>query len=96
MNTKNLIPISQFCEKYELEFSFIDSLNEFGLIEIIYIDKDQFIAIEKIHQVEKIIRLHDELGVNLEGIDIITNLIQRIELLQEEVYRIQNRLRVYE
>ena len=96
MKTKNLIPISQFCEKYELEFSFIDSLNEFGLIEITYIDKDPFIAIEKIYQIEKIIRLHDELGVNFEGIDIINNLTLRIEQLQEELYIIQNRLRIYE
>ncbi len=96
MNTDNLIPLKQFCERYEIEFSFIDSLNDYGLIEITYIEKDQFIAIEKIHEVEKLIRLHDELGVNFEGIDIITNLMQKIKHLQIEINSIQNRLDIYE
>ncbi|MCK5638854.1 MAG: chaperone modulator CbpM [Flavobacteriaceae bacterium] len=96
MKASNLIPIKQFCERYEIEFSFIDSLNDYGLIEITYIEKDQFIEIEKIHKVEKLIRLHDELGVNFEGIDIITNLMQKIEDLQNEINSIQNRLNIYE
>jgi len=96
MNASNLIPIKQFCERYEIEFSFINSLNDYGLIEITYIEKDQFIEIEKIQEVEKLIRLHDELGVNLEGIDIITNLMQKIENLQNEIITIQNKLSIYE
>lgn len=96
MDTRNLIPIKQFCERYEIEFSFINSLNEYGLIEITYIEKDQFIELEKINEVEKMIRLYHELGVNLEGIDIITNLLKRIENLQNEINTIQNKLNIYE
>ncbi|MEN8125925.1 MAG: chaperone modulator CbpM [Bacteroidota bacterium] len=96
MDARNLIPIQQFCERYEIEFSFINSLDEYGLIEITYIEKDPFIKLEKIHEVEKMIRLHDELGVNLEGIDIINNLMQKIEALQNEINSIQNQLRIYE
>ncbi|MEN8187539.1 MAG: chaperone modulator CbpM [Bacteroidota bacterium] len=96
MDTRNLIPIKQFCERYEIEFSFIDSLDEYGLIEITSIETEQFIELENIHQLEKIIRLHDELGVNLEGIDIITNLMKKIENLQNEINAIQNRLKIYE
>jgi len=96
MDTRNLIPIQQFCERYEIEFSFINSLNDYGLIEITYIEKSQFIEIEKIRDLEKIIRLHDELGVNLEGIDIINNLMLKIESLQNEINSIQNQLKIYE
>ncbi len=96
MDTRNLIPVQQFCEKYEIEFSFINSLNDYGLIEITYIEKDQFIELEKLHEIERIIRLHEDLGVNLEGIDIITNLMQKIRNLQDEINLIQNRLNIYE
>ena len=96
MNTKDLIPIKQFCKIYEIEFSFISSLNEFGLIELIYIDKDEFIELEKIQNIERIIRLHNELGVNLEGIDIITNLIEKIDTLQKRLHSVQNQLDIYE
>jgi len=95
MNTKDLIPIEQFCKIYEIEFSFISSLNDFGLIELIYIDKDEFIELEKIQEVERIIRLHNELGVNLEGIDIITNLIEKIDNLQKRLHSVQNQLDIY-
>jgi len=96
MNTKDLIPIKQFCKIYEIEFSFISSLNDFGLIELIYIDKDEFIELEKIQNIERIIRLHNELGVNLEGIDIITNLIEKIDTLQKRLHSVQNQLDIYE
>jgi hypothetical protein len=95
MNTKDLLPIEQFCKIYEIEFSFISSLNDFGLIELIYIDKDEFIELEKIQEVERIIRLHNELGVNLEGIDIITNLIEKIDNLQKRLHSVQNQLDIY-
>lgn len=96
MNTKDLIPIEQFCEIYEIEFSFINSLNDFGLIELTYIDKNEFIALEKIQVIEKIIRLHNDLGVNFEGIDIITNLMQKIDTLQKRLNTIENQLNIYE
>ena len=96
MNTKDLIPVEQFCEIYEIEFSFINSLNDFGLIELTYIDKNEFLELEKIQEIEKIIRLHDDLGVNFEGIDIITNLMQKIVTLQKRLNTIENQLNIYE
>ena len=96
MDTKNLIPIQQFCERYEIEFSFIDSLNEFGLIEITYIKKDPFIALEKIQEIEKMIRLHHELGINLEGIDVIYNLLEKVSNLNDEINHLKNRIEFYE
>lgn len=95
MNRKDLIPIKQLCEVYKIEFSFINSLNEFGLIELTYIDDNEFIALEKIQEIEKIIRLHNELGVNFEGIDIITNLMHKIDMLQNRLNSIQNQLNIY-
>ncbi len=96
MNTKDLLPIEQFCKIYKIEFSFINSLNDFGLIELTYVDKDEFIALEKIQEIEKIIRLHDDLGVNFEGIDIITNLMQKIDTLQKRLNTTENQLNIYE
>ncbi|MCD6544745.1 MAG: MerR family transcriptional regulator, partial [Flavobacteriaceae bacterium] len=65
------------------------------LIELTYIDKNEFIALEKIQEIEKIIRLHDDLGVNFEGIDIITNLMQKIDTLQNRLNTIENQLSIY-
>ena len=45
---------------------------------------------------EKISRLHDELEINVEGIEAITHLLERIENLQNEIASLENRLRLYE
>ncbi len=49
-----------------------------------------------IPQVEKIMRLHFDLNINLEGIDVIINLLQQIETLQEEITQLKRRLSLYE
>jgi len=51
---------------------------------------------EKLYKVERIIRIHRELNVNIEGIDVVLNLLDKVDKLQNEVYNIQSRLRLYE
>ena len=96
MDTKNLIPIQQFCDRYEIEFSFINSLNEYGLIKITHVEKTDFIELDKIHEIEKMIRLHHDLGINLEGIDVIYNLLEKVEFLSSEINYLKNRIELYE
>ena len=42
------------------------------------------------------IRLQRELDLNLEGIDIVLNLLQKVEALQRQLNAVNNRLRLYE
>ncbi|RUA11300.1 MAG: MerR family transcriptional regulator [Flavobacteriia bacterium] len=96
MNLNDLIPVNELCNIYEVKTSFIESLNDYGLIKITTIERKSFIEKEKIGDIEKIIRLHDELGVNLEGIDVICNLLNRIDKLQNELITYKNKLDLYE
>jgi hypothetical protein len=81
---------------YNIEVSFVDALNKMGLIQIEIIEKTHFIHKDQISDLEKIIRLHNELNVNLEGIDIVFNLLEKERQLQNEVNSLKNRLRLYE
>jgi hypothetical protein len=96
MSLENVIPLQQLCTYYKVEMSFFTKLNEFGLIEIITIEKCLFIEKEKTSDLEKIIRLHNELDINLEGIDTIFNLLEKVRNLQSELLSTKNRLRLYE
>ena len=78
------------------EISFVDSLYNMGLIQIEMIEQDQFIHQDQISDIEKIIRLHYELNVNLEGIDVVFNLLEKERRLQDELNTLRNRLRIYE
>jgi len=92
MEKESLISIQQFCTHYNVEFSFLDSLQEYGLIEIITIEETRFIPVEKITEIERIQRMHDELEINFPGIDAITRLLQQIEDMQQELTTLRNRL----
>lgn len=96
MKPENLIPIDQFCNSYKIEISFLQALNEVGLVEIYRTEKNAFLEEEQIGSLEKMVRLHHDLGVNVEGIDIITNLLHRIEEMELRMLQIKNRLRIYE
>jgi hypothetical protein len=96
METNNLILIEQFCEHHSIEISFINSLNEFGLIDVVIVNDDKYLAHDQLNEVEKMIRLHYELDINMEGIDTISNLLKKINNMQTELITIQNKLKIYE
>ncbi len=96
MNEKLLISTQTLCSHYNIEISFVDALNKMGLIQIEIIEQNQFIHQDQISDLEKIIRLHNELNVNLEGIDVVLNLLQKERELRNELNALKNRLRLYE
>jgi len=96
MRTSSLIPVSEFCASHNLDISFISSLEETGLIEVISIREDLFIEAGQLQQLEKIVRFHYEFDINIEGIETIIHLLDKIKLLQDENIKLRNRLRLYE
>jgi len=91
MNHEDLITLEQVCSNYEIEFSFIISLYEQGLLKVITIDNNRFIEKENLADLEKMARLHYELGVNVEGLDVIRNLLQKMNEMEYEIKTLRNR-----
>ena len=96
MQTKDIISIQQICTNYNIPVSFISALNEIELVKIITIQKTQCIYKTQIKDLEKMIRLHYELDINIEGLDAIYNLLKQVKSLKEEIYELNNRLGFYE
>ncbi|MGB5229159.1 MAG: chaperone modulator CbpM [Eudoraea sp.] len=96
MKLKDFIPIVQLCEHYSVEVSFFNELHEEGLISITTLEKTSYLHQDKISDVEKMIRIHQELNINTEGIDAVFNLLNKIDSLQNELNKLHNRLRLYE
>lgn len=96
MATQELILIETLCTHYQIEVSFLDALETMGLIEIKIIEQTKFIQQDRINDLEKMIRIHQELNVNIEGIDVVFNLLNKLETLQNELTIVKNRLNIYE
>ena len=92
----SLIAVSEFCINHNIEISFVISLQQTGLIEITTINDTTFIEVNQLQKLEKFIRLFFELDINLEGIETITHLLQRINTMQDEIITLKNRLYLYE
>ena len=93
MQNDDRVPASEFCVHHNIELSFIHSLKEYGLIETILIDEQIFVPVSELGRLEKIIRLHFELDINLEGIEAISHLLDRMEGMQKEITQLTNLLK---
>jgi hypothetical protein len=96
MKTKDIISIQEICIHYNIPISFITALNEFELVEIITIQEIQYINVRQIKDIEKMIRLHYELHINMEGMDVVYNLLKQVASLQDEIIILDNRLKFHE
>jgi hypothetical protein len=96
MKSEPLIPADQFCGSYDVEVSFIYSLEQYGLIETKTIKQTTHIPYSQLKKIEQLIRLHYDLNINLEGIDAITHLLKTIKNMQQEITALKNKLRLYE
>jgi chaperone modulatory protein CbpM len=91
MTTKHLIATTDICMYHNVEYTFISSLKEAGLLELKVVNQTTYIPESELQKLEKMIRMHRELEINVAGIEAITHLLQRIEQMQEEMRRLRNR-----
>lgn len=95
MNKDKLIPANDFCSYHNIEYSFIDSLENSGLIRITSVEHTPFIEEDELEKLEKFVRMHYELEINVAGLETISYLLEKMERLQKEVVRLKNHLANY-
>ncbi|MET3499851.1 MULTISPECIES: chaperone modulator CbpM [Mucilaginibacter] len=95
MKTAELIAANDFCVYHNVEYTFITSLHEAGLVEVTIINEIVFIPQTELQKLEKLVSLY-ELDINVAGIEAISHLLDRVEKLQEDMRYLKNRLSLYE
>ncbi len=92
----DFIAVNEFCVHHNIEFSFINLLQQNGLISLSLIESKYFVEKEQLPQLEKFVHFYYDLDINLEGIETVTWLLQRLENLQNENNKLKNMLRFYD
>ena len=96
METQHIIAAEVYCEHYQIDYSFIIALEQFGLLSTAVIEDKMYLQPEQLPDLEKYTRLHYDLNINLEGIETITHLLNHVQHLQKEMTQLRNRLAIYE
>ena len=96
MANEEMVAAHKFCTSHNVDISFLHSLNEAGLIEITTVEETVFINKDRLPELEKLVRLHYEMEINIEGIETICHLLQQMNAIQEQMRVIKNRLSMYE
>ena len=89
---QDLISQEECCVQYNIESSFIQALGEYGLLEITTVAETTYVHAEQLHELEKFIRLHYDLNINMEGIDAIAHLLSKVQNLQQKNDYLRRRL----
>lgn len=96
MENNELIPVLHFCITHSVELAFIESLQQYGLVELTTIKEETYLQEQQLAELEKFVRMHYDLDINIEGIEAISHLLKKIQEVQERNIRLQNRLGLYE
>ena len=88
----NYIMVREFCAHHHLSQDFMLKLEERGMVEINRIETEDYLPLTSISHLEKMVRLHQELEIHPEDLDVVSDLLERIADLQEELDCIKRRL----
>ncbi|MDD7884914.1 chaperone modulator CbpM [Flavivirga sp. 57AJ16] len=80
---------------YNIPQSFVNSLSHFDLIDLIELERVKYVEVKEIDRIEKLMRIHYDLNVNFEGIDIIDNLLNQINTLRDDIINLKNEIDFY-
>ncbi|WP_373494429.1 chaperone modulator CbpM [Aquiflexum sp.] len=96
METTKFITITTFCQYHGIERSLIFSFQELGLIEIIEDDPEPYLEEETLGQLERMVRIYKDFDLNPQGIEVVIDLLEKVERLQEDNQELKRRLRRWE
>lgn len=77
--------IIDICESTQIETAFIQDLHHNGLIKITLIESQEMVDEYQLPQIERYANWYYDLELNIQGIEIVHDLLEKIEKLQHEV-----------
>lgn len=90
MSEQRTITVTEISSYHSVDTSFIYALGEHGLITLIRVNDDDCIEYDELGVLERCVHLRYELDINIEGIEAIHHLLNKINHLQNEIRILKN------
>lgn len=91
-----LISLNEYSVQYEIEHQFLIELEESGIIFFQQDGEEKYIKEEQLAELETYIRFYYDLEINVEGIDVIRNLLGKVNMLEQEIRILRNQLKLHQ
>lgn len=77
---------------YNIEITFFDELVDYGLLNIQIEDNIQYLMYEDLPDLEKFANWHYDLEINLPGLEVIHNMLKKLDALNRRNRELMNKL----
>lgn len=77
---------------YNIEITFFDDLVDYGLLTIHIEDDIHYLMYEDLPDLEKFANWHYDLEINLPGLEVIHNMLKKLEALKRRNRELMNKL----
>jgi hypothetical protein len=91
MKPEGFIQISEICLHYDLAPEYLFSLRDHGLLAITEEANEWYLEEAALVELERVLRLQEDLQLNLDGIAVIQHLLERIHAMQQEIRVLKSR-----
>jgi hypothetical protein len=92
MSSENLISVNKLLDNYSIDTEFVEFLEEMQIISIVVMKEERFMNESELPGLERMMRLHYDLGINYEGLDAISHLLERMAEMEREIKELRNRM----
>ena len=92
----NYILVKTICHHYEISEKMVEQLHEFDFIQFYKENDEEYMDGLQLSKLEQILNLHNDLGVNFEGIDVAFHLIEKIQEMELEINSLKNQLLAFD
>jgi hypothetical protein len=92
MTVEAFVTFNQVCTRYRVELEIIRDFADFGLYPTVTLDGETGIEEQNLPRLERAISLHQALGINKEGIEVVLGLRERISALEDEVELLRSKV----
>ncbi|MCS4301421.1 chaperone modulator CbpM [Chryseobacterium sp. BIGb0232] len=77
---------------YNIEITFFDELVDYGLLNIYIENEVHYLMYEDLPDLEKFANWHYDLEINLPGLEVIHNMLKKLETLKRRNRELMNKL----
>ncbi|WP_028296391.1 chaperone modulator CbpM [Olivibacter sitiensis] len=89
-----LILLREYCTRCEVDPTFVQVLEDEDMIEVTLISGERYISEDQLDMLSRFVNWHYDLDINVEGIDAMRHLMEKMQRMQERIYELEAKLQI--